>query len=132
MATITLRYGLATLAACAHAYTLPAASARGASSSPAARCALPPRMAAGDYNVGVLAIQGGFAEHMQALERQSGVTATEVRTVEDLAGVDAIILPGGESTAHAKGGSVADGGGTSWVLSLSSSTIVCLCVRCHP
>ena len=25
--------------------------------------------------VGVLAIQGGFAEHMQALERQSGVTA---------------------------------------------------------
>merc|ERR1712185_197576 len=40
---------------------------------------------------------------MQALERQSGVTATEVRTVEDLAGVDAIILPGGESTAIGHG-----------------------------
>ena len=54
-------------------------------------------------NVGVLAIQGGFAEHMAALERQGGVTATEVRTPAELAGVDAIILPGGESTAIGHG-----------------------------
>ena len=69
----------------------------------AARAALSPQMAAGaaDLRVGVLAIQGGFVEHMDALGRQSGVVATEVRTPEELAAVDAIILPGGESTAMA-------------------------------
>ena len=56
-----------------------------------------------DLTVGVLAIQGGFAEHMQALERQSGVTAIEVRTPEELAAADAMILPGGESTAIGHG-----------------------------
>ena len=56
-----------------------------------------------DITVGVLAIQGGFAEHMQALERQSGVTAIEVRTPEELAAADAMILPGGESTAIGHG-----------------------------
>ena len=49
------------------------------------------------------AIQGGFVEHMDALGRQSGVVATEVRTPEELAAVDAIILPGGESTAIGHG-----------------------------
>ena len=71
----------------------------------AARAALSPQMAAGaaDLRVGVLAIQGGFVEHMDALGRQSGVVATEVRTPEELAAVDAIILPGGESTAIGHG-----------------------------
>merc|ERR1719163_1942058 len=53
--------------------------------------------------VGVLAIQGGFAEHMQALERHSGVEGVEVRTPAELELVDALILPGGESTAIGHG-----------------------------
>lgn len=51
----------------------------------------------------MLAIQGGFAEHMQALERHSNVEAVEVRTPFELGGVDALILPGGESTAIGMG-----------------------------
>ena len=60
-------------------------------------------MAAGDLKVGVLAIQGGFAEHVQALERQTGVEAVEVRSSYELNGCDALILPGGESTAIGHG-----------------------------
>jgi 5'-phosphate synthase pdxT subunit len=52
-------------------------------------------------HVGVLALQGAFARHLGAL-RRSGVEASEVRTPEDLAGVDALVLPGGESTAISK------------------------------
>ena len=49
-------------------------------------------------NVGVLALQGGFAEHLHALSRL-GVHATELRKKEDLQqDLDALILPGGEST----------------------------------
>jgi 5'-phosphate synthase pdxT subunit len=47
--------------------------------------------------VGVLALQGGFREHLQALARL-GAEAVEVRTPADLAGADALVLPGGEST----------------------------------
>ena len=47
--------------------------------------------------VGVLALQGGFEAHAKALGRL-GVTAREVRTPSDLHGLDALILPGGEST----------------------------------
>ena len=47
--------------------------------------------------VGVLALQGGFAEHVQAL-RKCGVEAKEVRLPQDLTTLDALILPGGEST----------------------------------
>ena len=47
--------------------------------------------------VGVLALQGDVVEHVRALER-AGATAVEVRTPEDLAGVDALVVPGGEST----------------------------------
>merc|ERR1719201_709325 len=50
--------------------------------------------------VGVLAVQGGFAAHLEALERQSSVEGVEVRSAEDLEGLDALILPGGESTAQ--------------------------------
>jgi 5'-phosphate synthase pdxT subunit len=47
--------------------------------------------------VGVLALQGAFDVHRQRLE-QLGATAPLVRTPADLVGVDAIVLPGGEST----------------------------------
>ncbi|ASU79427.1 pyridoxal 5'-phosphate synthase glutaminase subunit PdxT [Actinopolyspora erythraea] len=47
--------------------------------------------------VGVLALQGGVAEHLAAL-RRIGVTACPVRRPEELAEVDALVLPGGEST----------------------------------
>ena len=50
--------------------------------------------------VGVMAVQGGFAAQLEALERQSSVEGVEVRSVEDLEGLDALILPGGESTAQ--------------------------------
>jgi pyridoxal 5'-phosphate synthase pdxT subunit len=47
--------------------------------------------------VGVLALQGASAAHVAALSRL-GAEATEVRTAAALAGVDAVVLPGGEST----------------------------------
>ena len=47
--------------------------------------------------VGVLALQGAFDVHTQRLV-QLGATAPLVRTPADLSGLDAIVLPGGEST----------------------------------
>ena len=47
--------------------------------------------------VGVLALQGAFKLHVQALERL-GVEAIEVRTLENLEASQALIIPGGEST----------------------------------
>ena len=47
--------------------------------------------------VGVIALQGAFAEHAAALEAL-GAHAVLVRDPGALAGVDAIVLPGGEST----------------------------------
>ncbi|MEA2687722.1 MAG: pyridoxal 5-phosphate synthase pdxT subunit, partial [Candidatus Eremiobacteraeota bacterium] len=47
--------------------------------------------------VGVLALQGDVVEHVHALER-SGADVVEVRTPADLAEVDALVVPGGEST----------------------------------
>ena len=47
--------------------------------------------------IGVLAVQGDFAEHLATL-RSIGVDATEVRLPADLDGLDALVLPGGEST----------------------------------
>ena len=52
--------------------------------------------------VGVLAIQGDVEAHRAALER-SGAEALPVRRGKDLDGLDALILPGGESTTIAKG-----------------------------
>lgn len=54
-----------------------------------------------DVRVGVLALQGDFAEHISAL-RSLGVDAVEVRTLDQLAGVDGLIIPGGESTTIAR------------------------------
>jgi 5'-phosphate synthase pdxT subunit len=47
--------------------------------------------------VGVLALQGGFAAHAKIL-RDLGAQVREVRTPEDLEGLDGLVLPGGEST----------------------------------
>ena len=47
--------------------------------------------------IGVLALQGDFREHLNALS-QCGVQGVEVRTPEELEKVDALIIPGGEST----------------------------------
>ncbi|MDR7303268.1 pyridoxal 5'-phosphate synthase glutaminase subunit PdxT [Haloactinomyces albus] len=47
--------------------------------------------------IGVLALQGGVAEHLAALER-GGAVAEPVRRPEELAGVHGLVLPGGEST----------------------------------
>lgn len=52
--------------------------------------------------VGVLALQGGFEAHAKALARLH-VPAREVRTTEDLDGLDALIIPGGESTTIGMG-----------------------------
>lgn len=51
--------------------------------------------------IGVLALQGGWASHKAALA-ELGHTPVEVRTAEELATVDGLILPGGESTTHLK------------------------------
>jgi len=54
-------------------------------------------------NVGVLALQGDVPEHLSALARLGGRrTASAVRRPADLAKVDALFLPGGESTTIAR------------------------------
>jgi 5'-phosphate synthase pdxT subunit len=63
--------------------------------------------------IGVLALQGDFARHRQALERCAGaggppavetptVETVEVRKPEDLEGLDGLVVPGGESTTLLK------------------------------
>jgi pyridoxal 5'-phosphate synthase pdxT subunit len=47
--------------------------------------------------IGVLALQGGFEAHAKAL-RELEVDVREVRTPEDLDGLDGLVIPGGEST----------------------------------
>ena len=47
--------------------------------------------------VGVLAVQGAVREHMNAI-REVGAEPVEVRLPRDLVDLDALILPGGEST----------------------------------
>ena len=47
--------------------------------------------------VGILALQGAVREHAAAVA-ELGAHPVEVRTPDDLAGVEALILPGGEST----------------------------------
>ena len=51
--------------------------------------------------VGVLALQGDVREHMAMLER-AGARTTAVRRPTELAGLDGIVLPGGESTTMYK------------------------------
>jgi len=51
--------------------------------------------------IGVLALQGAFAEHL-AILRQLGVETVPVRLPRELVGLDGLIIPGGESTSIAK------------------------------
>jgi 5'-phosphate synthase pdxT subunit len=51
---------------------------------------MPPR-------VGVLALQGNFREHA-AMLRRLGAEAVEIRKPQELAGLDGLVVPGGEST----------------------------------
>jgi 5'-phosphate synthase pdxT subunit len=57
--------------------------------------------------VGVLALQGGVVEHVEAtksaikklkLNKESAASVQEIRTARDLENIDALIIPGGEST----------------------------------
>jgi 5'-phosphate synthase pdxT subunit len=54
-----------------------------------------------DTRIGVLALQGDFAEHIAAL-KSLGIDAVEVRKVSQLDGLDGLIIPGGESTTITK------------------------------
>ncbi|MEK6255804.1 MAG: pyridoxal 5'-phosphate synthase glutaminase subunit PdxT [Chloroflexota bacterium] len=51
--------------------------------------------------IGVLALQGAFAEHVNVL-RHIGVEAREIRLAEELQEIDGLIIPGGESTTIGK------------------------------
>jgi 5'-phosphate synthase pdxT subunit len=51
--------------------------------------------------IGVLALQGDFREHLDAV-KASGNAALSVRRLEELLEVEALIIPGGESTTIAK------------------------------
>lgn len=57
--------------------------------------------------VGVLAIQGGFEAHL-AMLRELGSVVSEVRVPVDLADLDGLVIPGGESTTIVKGIELAD------------------------
>ena len=60
-----------------------------------------PKIGLQPVKAGVLALQGAFREHREALDAL-GTEAVEVRTPEDLDGVEALLLPGGESTTMTK------------------------------
>ena len=62
---------------------------------------VPPVAERAALRVGVLASQGDFAAHARMLEAL-GAEAFEVRTPAELDGLDALVLPGGESTTIAK------------------------------
>jgi len=51
--------------------------------------------------VGVLSLQGGFEAHLDTL-RRLGAEPREVRTPEETEGLDALVIPGGESTTIGK------------------------------
>ncbi len=52
--------------------------------------------------VGILALQGGFEAHARIL-RELGAEPRQVRVADDLNGLDALIIPGGESTVMTLG-----------------------------
>ncbi len=52
-------------------------------------------------HIGVLALQGDYEKHARSLER-AGAQVSEVRTVDELEAVDALVIPGGESTTMLK------------------------------
>ncbi|MBN1855491.1 MAG: pyridoxal 5'-phosphate synthase glutaminase subunit PdxT [Dehalococcoidia bacterium] len=58
-------------------------------------------MSPSSTRIGVLALQGSFSEHMKSLT-QLGVDAVEVRLPDQLATLDGLVIPGGESTTILK------------------------------
>lgn len=52
-------------------------------------------------NVGVLALQGDFREHLASLA-ECGVNAKAVKTKTEIETIDALVIPGGESTTISK------------------------------
>ena len=52
-------------------------------------------------NVGVLALQGDFREHIAALA-ECGINASAVKTAAEINAIDGLIIPGGESTTMSK------------------------------
>lgn len=54
-----------------------------------------------ETKIGVLALQGDFEAHRNAIER-AGAQAVEVRSAEDLHALDGLVIPGGESTTMLK------------------------------
>ena len=60
------------------------------------------RIAEPELRVGVLALQGDFEAHARTL-RQLGAEVSEVRTAAEMAGLDGLVIPGGESTTIVKG-----------------------------
>jgi len=59
-------------------------------------------LSGGALRIGALAVQGDFEAHRRTLE-SLGAEATEVRTPGQLAGLDGLVIPGGESTTISKG-----------------------------
>ena len=54
-----------------------------------------------DRLVGVLALQGAFVAHQRAIE-SAGAATRQVRLPADLEGIDALVMPGGESTTMSR------------------------------
>lgn len=52
--------------------------------------------------IGVLALQGSFAEHISILSQLDSIETYEIRTPSEIENMDGIILPGGESTTIRK------------------------------
>jgi len=59
-------------------------------------------MADSSVTIGILALQGDYDAHRKMLEEPLGARTRFVRTVEELDTVDALVLPGGESTTIIK------------------------------
>eukprot|EP00288_Rhodomonas_lens_P013757 CAMPEP_0177708206 /NCGR_PEP_ID=MMETSP0484_2-20121128/10157_1 /TAXON_ID=354590 /ORGANISM="Rhodomonas lens, Strain RHODO" /LENGTH=206 /DNA_ID=CAMNT_0019219763 /DNA_START=51 /DNA_END=671 /DNA_ORIENTATION=- len=52
--------------------------------------------------IGVLALQGDFAEHIDTFKKCENVECREIRKTEQLEGLHALVIPGGESTVMIK------------------------------
>lgn len=55
-----------------------------------------------DLRIGVLELQGDFAEHTDMLRRSGAGRVVGIRLAEDLHDLDALVIPGGESTVMSK------------------------------
>lgn len=54
------------------------------------------------YQIGVLSVQGDFAEHLAAMNELDEVESVPVKTADNIASCDGLIIPGGESTTIGK------------------------------